>query len=293
MYSRFQKSIEKEIEIRGVGLHSGLPVTLKLFPAEEDTGIIFIKNGISIPAHIDFASGFEFSTSLYKDGQWIRTVEHLMAALYFLEIDNVFIHIDNEEVPILDGSSKIFIEKLKETGIKVLKKERTFAVLTKEVKVEDKDKFIVGKPSKNFKVTYKASYPNSIIGNRSATYEHLNKEYLEEIPKARTYCFLEEVEFLKRNGFAKGGSLENAVVIDNETVLNPEGFRFENEPVKHKVLDLIGDLYLLGYPIIGEIYSYKGGHKLNATFVKELILQDAFKIQTFSSLLEEKSLIKA
>ncbi len=292
MFSIYQRTIKREVVISGIGLHSGLPVNLRLVPAEENTGIIFIKNGISIPAHIDFANSFEFSTSLYKDGQWIRTVEHLMSALFFLEIDNLYIHVDNEELPILDGSAKVFIEEIKRAGIKELSEEKQIAVLTKEVVVQENDKYIKGTPSKIFKAVYQASYNNEIIGNKKAFYVHSEEKYLNEIPNARTYCFLEEVEFLKSKGLAKGGSLENAVVIHEDKVINPEGFRFEDEPVKHKVLDLIGDLYLLGYPILGEVFSFKGGHKLNASFVRKLISEDAFEIKTVSEILSKKSLIR-
>ena len=284
--NKYQKTIQKEVKISGIGLHSGKNVNLKLIPAEANTGIVFIRNGISIPAHIDYASGFDFSTSLYKDGQWVKTIEHLMAALFFLDIDNIFIEIDNEEVPILDGSAKVFIEEIKKAGIKELEEEKLFAVLTKEVKVSYEDRFITGKPFPYFKATYHASYLNSIIGNKKATYIHKNS-LLSEIPNARTYCFLEEVEFLRSKGLAQGGSLENAVVIHEDKVINPEGFRFEDEPVKHKVLDFIGDLYLIGYQLVGEFYSFKGGHRLNATFVKEILSQEAVDIVPASEVYKE------
>ncbi len=284
--NKYQRTIEKEMEIKGIGLHSGKNVNLKLIPAEANTGIIFIRNGVSIPAYVDYANGFDFSTSLYKDGQWVKTIEHLMAALFFLDIDNLFIEIDNEEVPILDGSAKVFMEKIKEVGIREFKEEKLFAVLTKEIKTTYEDRFIVGKPSPYFKATYHANYNNSIIGNKKATYIH--KDALtSEIPDARTYCFLEEVDFLRRKGLAQGGSLKNAVVIHEDNVINPEGFRFKDEPVKHKVLDLIGDLYLIGHSLVGDFYSFKGGHKLNAAFVKDLILQEAIDIVPASELHKE------
>ncbi len=284
--NRYQRTIKKEVKISGIGLHSGKNVNLKLIPAEANTGIVFIRNGVSIPAHVDYANGFDFSTSLYKDGQWVKTIEHLMAALFFLDIDNLFIEIDNEEVPILDGSAKVFIEEIKRAGIKDLQEEKIFAVLTKEVKTTYEDRFILGKPSLQFKATYHADYKNSIIGNKKASYIH-NNRFVSEIPNARTYCFLEEVEFLRSKGLAQGGSLENAVVIHDNKVINPEGFRFEDEPVKHKVLDLIGDLYLIGHPLLGEFYSFKGGHRLNAAFVKDLISQEAVEILPVSEISKE------
>lgn len=290
MYCLNQRSIRKEIQIKGIGLHSGEPVILKLIPAKAFEGINFVKNGVIIPAQIDYASGFDFSTTLSKDGEVIRTVEHLMAALYFTGIDNIFIEIKGEEVPILDGSSIEFINRIKEAGINIFPEEKIYAVLTKEVKVEDEDKLIIGRPSNEFSATYHAQYNNSIIGNKKYTFSN-SKENYENVARARTYCFLEEVELLKKMGLAKGGSLDNAVVFKDDSVLNPEGLRFEDEPVKHKVLDLIGDLYLLGFPIIGNIYSFKGGHRLNAKFVREIIDKKAFELK-YSSEVNSKDFKK-
>ncbi|WP_029521202.1 UDP-3-O-acyl-N-acetylglucosamine deacetylase [Persephonella sp. IF05-L8] len=278
-----QRTIKDEVVIKGIGLHSGEPVTLRLIPAESYEGIKFIKNGVYIPAHVENASGFDFSTTLEKDGQIVRTVEHLMAALYFTGIDNIYIEIQGEEIPILDGSAIEFIKHIKSAGIKILPEEKLFAVLKKEVVVKDGDKFIKGTPSDEFSATYHAQYNNSIIGNKKYTFSP-SKELYENVAMARTYCFLEEVEMLQKMGLAKGGSLENAVVFDKDDVLNPEGLRFEDEPVKHKVLDLIGDLYLLGFPLIADVYSFKGGHRLNAQFVRKLIDEDAFDRKYFSEL---------
>ncbi|MBK3331773.1 UDP-3-O-[3-hydroxymyristoyl] N-acetylglucosamine deacetylase [Persephonella atlantica] len=273
-----QRTIKREVEIKGIGLHTGEYVSLKLYPANSYDGINFVRNGTVIPAFIDYATGFEFSTTLSKDGINVKTVEHLMAALYFTGIDNLFIEIDAEEVPILDGSAIQFIDRIKEAGIQILSDEKLYAVLKKEIKLKDGDKFITGKPSDGTFITYHAHYNNRIIGNRKYTYSNLKKDF-ENIALARTYCFLEEVEYLRKNGLAKGGSLDNAVVFEGDNVLNPEGLRFEDEPVKHKLLDLIGDLYLLGFPLIGEIYSFKGGHRLNASFVRRLVKEKAFEVK--------------
>ncbi len=278
-----QRTVKKEVEIKGIGLHTGQPVSLKIYPATAYDGINFIKDGVVIPAFIDYATGFEFSTTLSKNGISIKTVEHLMAALYFTGIDNVFIEIDAEEVPILDGSAIQFIEKIKDAGIEILNQDKLYAVLTQEVKVENGDRFIVGKPSETTFITYHAQYNNRIIGDRKYTYSNL-KEDFENIALARTYCFLEEVEYLRKNGLAKGGSLKNAIVFEGDTVLNPEGLRFEDEPVKHKLLDLIGDLYLLGFPIVGDIYSFKGGHRLNASFVRKIVEEKAFEVKYSSEI---------
>jgi len=285
MICQFQRTIKKPIIIEGIGLHSGDNVKIKLFPANKNEGINFIKNNVVIPAKIDYAYSFEYSTTLCKDGVSVRTIEHLMAALYFTGIDNVYIELIGEELPILDGSSKDFVEKIKEAGIKTLNEEKLYAVLEEPVKVEIEDKFIMAKPSNEIKITYQANYNNDIIGNKSFTYIPYEKESYEGVYTARTYCFLEEVEYLKKNGLAKGGSLENAVVFHNNQVINEEGLRFEDEPVRHKVLDLIGDLYLLGYPLVAEVYSFKGGHRLNAMFVKTLVENSLFTIKPASEVL--------
>jgi UDP-3-0-acyl N-acetylglucosamine deacetylase len=285
MICQFQRTIKKPIIIEGIGLHSGDNVKIKLFPANKNEGINFIKNNVVIPAKIDYAHSFEYSTTLYKDGVSVRTIEHLMAALYFTGIDNVYIELIGEELPILDGSSKGFVERIKEAGIKTLNEEKLYAVLEEPVKVEIEDKFIMAKPSNEIKITYQANYNNDIIGNKSFTYIPYEKQSYEGVYTARTYCFLEEVEYLKKNGLAKGGSLENAVVFHNNQVINEEGLRFEDEPVRHKVLDLIGDLYLLGYPLVAEVYSFKGGHRLNAMFVKTLVENSLFTIKPASEVL--------
>lgn len=294
MICKFQRTIKSPVYIKGIGLHSGKEVEIKLLPANENEGINFIKDNVVVPAKIDFAHSFDYSTALFKDGINIKTVEHLMAALYFTGIDNIFIEINEEELPILDGSSKEYVEKIKEAGINSLKEEKFYAVLEETVNVELEDKFIKAKPSVNTKITYKANYNNQVIRDREYTYIAKNKDSYKGVYIARTYCFLDEVEYLRKNGLAKGGSLKNAVVLHNDKVINAEGLRFEDEPVRHKVLDLIGDLYLLGYPLIAEIFSFKGGHRLNGMFVKTLVNNSLFSIKTASEILEnmEKENIK-
>jgi len=284
MICQFQRTIKNEIEIKGIGVHSGEITKIRLIPAKENEGINFIRKNVIIPAKIEYAHSFDFATSLYKDGVSVKTVEHLLAALYFTGIDNLYIEIDNEEMPILDGSSKGFVDKIKEAGILTLNEEKIYAVLDRYIKVELGDKYIEAKPYDNLKVTYKAEYNNNIIGNKSFTYVADNKDSFMGVYTARTYCFLEEVEYLKSIGLAKGGSLENAVVFSNDKVLNAEGLRFEDEPVRHKVLDLIGDLYLLGYPLIAEILSFKGGHRLNAEFVRTLLSEKAISLKYASEI---------
>ncbi|RMA97224.1 UDP-3-O-acyl-N-acetylglucosamine deacetylase [Hydrogenothermus marinus] len=280
---KYQKTIKKEILIEGIGLHSGEYTTLRLIPASENEGINFIKNNEIIPAKIKYASGFDFSTTIEKNGQKVQTIEHLMASLFFLGIDNIYIEINGKEIPILDGSAKSFIEKIKKAGIQNQKAEKVYAVLNKEILVENEDKYIHATISENPVYRYKAKYNNNIIGNRDFEFKPFEENY-NHIADARTYCFFEEVEFLRQNGLARGGSLDNAVVFKDDNVLNPEGLRYEDEPVRHKLLDLIGDLYLLGYPIIADITSFKGGHKLNAEFLRKALKENAFDFVPASKL---------
>lgn len=287
MICQFQRTVKNPVSIEGIGLHSGEMVRIYLIPAKENEGINFIKNGVKIPAHIDYAHSFDYSTSLYKDGQTVRTVEHLMAALYFTGIDNITIEIDGEEIPIMDGSSKDFVEAIKKAGIVSLKEEKLYAVLEEPVEIIEDDKFIKAKPSNRLKVKYQANYSNTIIGTKSFEYVPESKDSFLGIYSARTYCFLEEVEYLRSKGLAKGGSLQNAVVFDKDKVINKEGLRFDDEPIRHKTLDLIGDLYLLGYPMIADIYSYKGGHRLNAQLLKAMISANAFSLKPASEVLDK------
>ncbi|MGC8868116.1 MAG: UDP-3-O-acyl-N-acetylglucosamine deacetylase [Sulfurihydrogenibium sp.] len=286
MICQFQRTIKRPISIEGIGLHTGKKVKLKLYPAKKNEGINFIRKNTLIPAKIDYAHSFDYSTSLMKDGVVVKTVEHLMAAFYFTGIDNVFVEIDEEELPILDGSSKEFVEAIKKAGIETLNEEKFYAVIERPVQVINGDKFIKAKPSSITKFSYQADYNNTIIGKKVFTYVPNDKKSYEGIFTARTYCFLEEVEYLRSVGLAKGGSLKNAVVFHNDNVLNEEGLRFEDEPVRHKVLDLVGDLYLLGYPLVGEVFSFKGGHRLNAEFVKTLLKENAFLIKPSSEVIK-------
>lgn len=286
MICQFQRTIKNPVKIEGIGLHSGEKSSVYLIPAKENEGIKFVKDSTVIPANINYAHSFDYSTTLFKDGKTVRTVEHLMAALYFTGIDNITVEIEGEELPIMDGSSKEFVDSIKRAGIVSLKEEKVYAVIEEVVEVVFKDIHIKASPYHTFKVVYQAQYENSIIGNRRFEYTPDSKDSFLGIYNARTYCFLEEVEYLRSKGLAKGGSLENAVVFDKDRVLNEEGLRFDDEPIRHKALDLIGDLYLFGYPIVGQIVSFKGGHRLNAELVKSLISANAFSLKTASEVLD-------
>lgn len=288
MICQFQRTIKNPIKIEGIGLHSGEKSSIYLIPAKENEGIKFVKGSVVIPARIDYAHSFDYSTTLYKDGKTVKTVEHLMAAFYFTGIDNITVEVYGEELPIMDGSSRDFVDAIKRAGIVSLKEEKLYAVVEEVVEIILPDKYIKAYPYHTFKVSYQAHYDNSIIGNKKFEYTPDSKDSFLGIYNARTYCFLEEVEYLKSKGLAKGGSLDNAVVFDRDRVLNQDGLRFEDEPIRHKTLDLIGDLYLLGYPIIGKVKSYKGGHRLNGELVKALISASAFTLKPASEVLQLK-----
>ena len=273
-----QKTINKDITFKGVGLHSGLDVIMTLKPAAPNSGIIFKrtdlkKNNIIIPSIFNVSSTVFCTTISNEDGVSVSTLEHLMGALFGLGIDNVLIELDNYEVPILDGSAKIFVEEILKAEIK------TSSVPIKVIKIEKKIQFIDGnkkisiEPSKvSLDIDFELKYENTLIGEQ----RNLIKVYesdLSDIYNSRTFCLYEDVEKLKEMGLAKGGNLENAIVVKDNKVLNEGGLRNEKEFVNHKILDCMGDLYLAGYKIIGKIVCSQGGHKLTNQLLRK-VFQD-------------------
>ena len=287
-----QKTINKDITFKGVGLHSGLEATMILKPAAPNAGIIFKrtdlkKNNIIIPNIFNVSSAVFCTTISNEDGASVSTLEHLMGALFGLGVDNVLIEIDNYEVPILDGSAKIFVEEILKVGIK------TSSVPIKIIKIEKKIEFIDGnkkisiEPSKvSLDIDFELKYENALIGEQ----RNLIKVYdsnLSDIYNSRTFCLYEDIEKLKEMGLAKGGNLENAIVVKDDKILNEGGLRNEKEFVNHKILDCMGDLYLAGYKIIGKIVCSQGGHKLTNQLLREVFGND----ENFSLIeIKEKSL---
>ena len=287
-----QKTINKVISLSGVGLHSGLDANLVIKPAEPNMGIVFKrvdikKNNLVIPNIFNVSSAVFCTTISNEYGVSVSTIEHLMGALYGLGIDNALIEINNQEVPILDGSAKIFVEAISNAGIK------NSDVPIKVIKIEKKIEFIDGKKTISFEpskisldIDFELKYQNELIGNQ----RNLVKVYesnLTDIYNSRTFCLFEDVEKLKEMGLAKGGNLENAIVVKGNEILNKEGLRNEKEFVNHKILDCMGDLYLAGYKIIGKLTCSQGGHKLT-----NQLLRKVFQNNDNFSLLEikEKSL---
>ena len=268
-----QRTISKSIEIVGIGLHKGVPVTMRLEPLEENMGIIFYRSdeGITIPLKIENVVDTKMATVIGKDGIVVSTIEHLLSAVYAYGIDNLRIVIDNDEVPILDGSSSGYCMLLEEAGIKELKASKKVIKIKKEVEIRDEHKKVSLKPSSHIVYDFSIDFKHPVIGEQDFHFDFSIAEYKENISKARTFGFLHEVQYLRSIGLAQGGSLENAIVLDNNKILNPEGLRYDNEFVRHKILDAIGDMALLGYTIIGEYDAHAGSHHLNHLLTKKLL----------------------
>ena len=270
-----QKTIKKAVSLSGVGLHSGKQVRICVKPSAPDTGIVFKRvdlqgDNLIYPNFLN-VSNTELNTTISNNsGIKVSTIEHLMGALFGIGIDNVLVEIDNEEVPILDGSSKLFIEKILSSGLESSNKPIKIIKINKKIEFKKGEKFITIEPSKlSLDIDFQLKYQNQIIGdqrNKVNVYE----DDLTEIFNSRTFCLYEDIELIKKNGLAKGGSLENAVVVKGEDILNPEGLRNDKEFVNHKILDCIGDLFTSGYRIIASIKCSQGGHHLTNNLLKKV-----------------------
>ena len=280
----YQRTLAKEVDFSGIGLHTGKKVSVRLTPAPADTGIVFVRTDLpgapSIKASPKYLSKLFYATNLSNGEVSVQTIEHLMAALSAFGIDNLFVYLNSEELPILDGSSAPYVLLFEEVGVRELPKKRKYARLKKEVVVEFEDKRIAAEP-----------YDEGLVIDNTISFNHTYKkvrfqrlvythtlENFKEIAKARTFCFYQEVEALRAAGLARGGSLDNAIVIDDYGILNEGGLRLENEFVAHKTLDLVGDLFVLGYPLLAKITAYKTGHALNASLVKRIYAEKLYQL---------------
>ncbi len=287
MPSLHQRTLRRRVETSGVGLHSGQQVRLKISPSAPGTGLVFLRSDlpgkVEIPALVENVVDTRFATSLGRtvNGRThtIGTVEHLLSALAGLGIDNARIEVDGPEVPILDGSAAPFVFMLKGGGIRQQRAFKRFLLLRKAVEVRDGVKRARLSPARTFRITCSIDFDHPLVGRQKLRFEFSDRDYHREISRARTFGFLAEVEALKAAGLARGGSLDNAVVIDRFSILNTEGLRFPNEFIRHKVLDTIGDLALLGMPVIGHLESHRSGHALNHQ-LSEALLADpsAFEV---------------
>tara|TARA_B100000787_G_scaffold106673_1_gene79154 strand:+ start:2090 stop:3010 length:921 start_codon:yes stop_codon:yes gene_type:complete len=262
-----QKTIKSSIFIEGIGLHTGKLVKMKINPADPNTGVIFKRsdlkdNNIVVPGVFNVTNATFCTTISNSHGVKISTIEHLMGAFYGLGIDNVLIEIDNEEVPILDGSAKMFVKKIEEVGVSKSNSPIKVILINKKVKLQDGKKSICIEPNKtSLDIDFEIKYENQLIGTQRNIVSVYNSD-LSEIYNSRTFCLYEDIEKLKEMNLAQGGSLDNAIVVKNEEILNSEGLRNKKEFVNHKILDCMGDIYMSGYKIIAKITCSQGGHKL-------------------------------
>ena len=276
-----QRTLRRSISCAGIGLHSGNKVTLSLKPAPADYGIRFQRSdldGLEIRATVDNLAGIQYATGLARDAGSVETVEHLLAALASLQIDNASVELNYPEVPIMDGSAAPFVFLIQEAGVKRLGAPRKYLKVTRPVSLTQGDKRIAVYPSDHFKVSYSISFDHPLLRHQARTMIVTEDTFIEEIAPARTFGFLKEVEMLRQKGLALGGSLDNAIVLGETGVLN-SSLRFEDEFVRHKILDVIGDLALVGYPILGHVVAHRGGHALHTAFAAKLLEQrDAWQL---------------
>jgi len=285
-----QRTLKNVIRATGVGLHTGDKVYLTLHPAEPDTGIRFrrvdLDNPVTIEATPENVGETILSTTLVQDGVKISTVEHLLSALAGLGIDNAIIDVSSAEVPIMDGSAGPFVFLLQSAGVEEQDKPKQYIKIKKEIKVEEGEKWASFKPFEGFKVTFTIDFDHPAFGEdfKTATMDFSSTAFVKEVSRARTFGFMKDIENLQKNNLALGASLDNAIGVDDDKILNEDGLRSADEFVKHKILDAIGDLYLLGHSLIGEFNGYKSGHGLNNKLLRTLLEdKDAWEMVTFES----------
>lgn len=271
---RFQRTTNNSIVCKGIGLHSGSPVTMTLRAAPAGTGVIFIRTDLGnaeIKAVAANTAATSYATTLCQNGATVKTVEHLLSTLAGLNIDNVFVEIDAEEVPIMDGSARPFVKLIAEAGIEIQNTPKPVLKLLRPIFVREGNKQIAIWPAETTSISFFIDFNHPMLKEQSLQYQPSEEAFLREISDARTFGFLSDVKTLQANGLAKGASLDNAVALDNESVVNEDGLRYQDEFVRHKILDLIGDLSLAGMPIIGHIVAHKSGHSLNSQMVSKLL----------------------
>jgi UDP-3-O-[3-hydroxymyristoyl] N-acetylglucosamine deacetylase len=293
-----QRTIKKMISATGVGLHNGVKVTLTLHPAETDTGIVFKRVDLPEPNTIQATPSAVKDTRLCSalegNGVRVSTVEHVMSAIAGLGIDNVLIEINASEIPIMDGSAGPFVFLIQEAGIVEQAAPKKFIKILKKVEVIEDDKWVRFDPYHGFKIDFTIAFDHPVFeaSGSNVKVDFAIDSYINEISRARTFGFMHEVEFLRSNGLARGGSLDNAIVLDEYRVLNEDGLRYDDEFVKHKTLDAIGDLYMIGHPILGAFHAYKSGHALNNQLLRALLADDtAWEYVTFDQLADAPKML--
>jgi UDP-3-O-[3-hydroxymyristoyl] N-acetylglucosamine deacetylase len=270
-----QRTIKSEIRCKSIGLHSGRKVGMIIRPAKAGEGIVFVRADLKgknrITADVHNVRDTTLATTLGLNGVTVSTVEHLMSAFSGMGVDNAVVEVDAPEIPIMDGSARPFVELLKDVGTQIQGKCKKLLVIKKKIVVSEGEGTAMLLPAPEFKITYKIQFDHPSIGVQTYHLTFSDVSYEQEICAARTFGFLKDVEYMQAKGLALGGSLKNAVVLDDQRIINKEGLRFADEFVKHKILDAIGDLSLLGIPIIGHLVAFKSGHRLNHMLLKELL----------------------
>ncbi|MCH9753322.1 MAG: UDP-3-O-acyl-N-acetylglucosamine deacetylase [Alphaproteobacteria bacterium] len=280
-----QRTIKHSVSCFGVGIHSGKPTSLTMYPAAENSGIVFIRTDIQnklnkIKARYDSVSKTTLGTTIAnEEGTEIAIIEHLMAALWGCKIDNIVIEVDGPEIPIMDGSSESFVFLVECAGVKKQSAKRQCIEILESISIKDGDSTIELTPSKHLSIETGIEFQDKVISSQQYNFSEKNKSFKHDISRARTFGYKHEAEMLKKMGLAKGASLENAIVISEDKVLNKDGLRYKDEFVRHKTLDLIGDFYLAGMPIKGHVKSYKPGHTINNKMLRKLFANpQAFRI---------------
>jgi len=294
-----QRTLKTSVSVTGVGLHSGEKVTLSLRPASADSGIVFrrvdVKPVVEIQARAHSVHDTRLSTCMEQNGVRVATIEHLMSALAGLGIDNLLVEMDGAEVPIMDGSAGTFIFLLQSAGIVEQSAAKKFIRIKKTVEVKQGDKWVRFEPYNGYKLTFTINFAHPVfVGSKQHVIVDLGEHsYIRDISRARTFGFMQDVEAMRAQGLALGGSLDNAIVMDDYRVLNADGLRFEDEFVKHKVLDAIGDLYLLGHAVIGAFSGFKSGHALNNALLRELLADEqAWEFVTFDDVADAPEFLR-
>ena len=285
---RFETTVQRPVEARGVGLHSGVPVTIRIVPAPPSTGIVFLRTDLDnfpIPASWRHVARVSYATSLMRQGVLISTTEHLLSVLYSMGVDNAFIEIDNLEVPILDGSGEPFVELVLEAGLKSYRRRRRFLRIRRPVSIEAGGKRITILPADRFLLTCDVFYDHPLIGRQSLDLTVTPETYSREIAPARTFGFERELDQMRDMGLIRGATLDSAVCFNNTGVLNPGGLRFSDECCRHKALDLIGDLALIGKPLLGHVIAERAGHAMHAALVARIMSDPTlYEILSFDQL---------
>lgn len=285
---RFETTIQRPVEASGVGLHSGVPVKIRILPAPAATGIVFRRvdlDGFEIPASWKYVQRVSYATSLMRQGVLISTTEHLLSVFYSMGIDNAYVEIDNLEVPILDGSGQPFVELISEAGLRPSRRRRRFLRIRKPVTLEGNGKKITILPADSFQLTCDTYFPHPTVGRQVIEMEVTPERYAREIAPARTFGFEKELDQMRDMGLIRGATLDSAVCFGESGAMNPGGLRFPDEPCRHKTLDLIGDLALIGRPLLGHVIAERAGHAMHVAMVARIMSEpELYEVVTFDQL---------